>query len=741
MATDLERLVVQLSADIKGYENALNRAQGVTTKRFSAIQKRAETSNKAIAASFIKTGAQIGAAFLASSAIREAAQLSDAATRVDNALKVAGLSGAELEKVYQRLSKAALDNGAPIETLATLYGRAAQSQKELGATSEELLGFTSNVALALRVAGTDATAAQGALLQLGQALGSGTVHAEEFNSVLEGAPTIAQAAAAGLKEAGGSVAQLKSLVVDGKVSSEAFFRAFEAGAPMLEQKAASSVTTLDQATTNLKTALIDVVREFNNSTGASENFAVGINGAARAIANFDVSGLIDKIRSAKEEFEGFLGSLGNSDVFASLNQALGVSDGQGNIINLDASDAKDEASSLEKDVKLLQDRIALNTSLGFDNTEAIARIAEVQQALASVRAAAANMPATIPSINVTPGGVANINAPEFSGKNKDDLLSNQPAVVKPVSIADYKPVKSSSGGGRKRGGGGKGENDYQRETQQIKERTAAVEAETAAQAGVNPLINDYGFALEKARAESDLLTAAQRAGLAVTPELKASIEQLATGYATASAAAEKLQDSQDQVRQAADDFKSTTKDITGGFISDLRSGSSAAEALSNALNKVLDKLIDIGLNSVFGTGPGGGSGLLGGLFSLFGFAKGGIASRGKPIKTFARGGVSKSAAIFGEAGPEAAVPLPDGRSIPVKFQTPSIPKRAGVAQQGVSVQVGVTVDDDGKLQAYVKNTSQQQITAAAPRIVSAANQQVVPTMAKYQANKAGGEWR
>lgn len=57
-------------------------------------------------------------------------------------------------------------------------------------------------------------------------------------------------------------------------------------------------------------------------------------------------------------------------------------------------------------------------------------------------------------------------------------------------------------------------------------------------------------------------------------------------------------------------------------------------------------------------------------FGLFGFAEGGIAAYGKPVAlpTFAHGGVSRTAAIFGEAGPEAAVPLPDGRSIPVKMQ-------------------------------------------------------------------------
>jgi hypothetical protein len=37
------------------------------------------------------------------------------------------------------------------------------------------------------------------------------------------------------------------------------------------------------------------------------------------------------------------------------------------------------------------------------------------------------------------------------------------------------------------------------------------------------------------------------------------------------------------------------------------------------------------------------------------------------LPTFAKGGISSTASIFGEAGPEAAVPLPDGRSIPVTF--------------------------------------------------------------------------
>ncbi|MGZ2403885.1 tape measure protein [Rhizobium ruizarguesonis] len=758
MATDLERLVVQLSADIKGYENALKRAQGVTNRQLGAMQKRALASSTAISSAFMRAGAQIASAFVAGNLLRSAAQLSDAATRISNSLKVAGLSGEELEKVYQRLNKAALANGAPIETLATLYGKAAQAQKELGVNSEELLGFTNNVALALRVAGTDAQSASGALLQLGQALGSGTVHAEEFNSILEGAPTIAQAVAAGLTEAGGSVSKLKSLIVDGKVSSEAFFRAFEAGAPILQEKVAGSVFTIEQATTNLTTALTNVAKEFNESTGASESFAGGINTAATAINDFDVSGLIEKIRSIKSEFEGLLGDLGNAEIFKDLNKALGVTDGNGQVINLDATKAKDETASLEKEVSTLQERIELNTSLGFDNTEALARLGEVQAALASIRAAAANLPATVSVASLTAPKASTGSGEQFGPPKPPEQFGPPkpptPVAVKPVSIADFKPAggKGGGGGGKSKGGGGgggsKSADEYQREIEQIKERTVALQNETAAQATVNPLVDDYGFALEKARAQSDLMTAAQKAGMTITPALKASIDQLATGYANASVAAEKLQESQDRVKDAAEDFRSTAKDITSGFISDLRSGSSAAEALSNALNKVLDKVIDIGLNAIFGGGGGAGGGLLAGIGSLFGFADGGYTGAGgknEPAGIVHKGEYVMDAETTKRIGVKNLRRL-QGYASGGLVGAPAMPVvRSGGASASkgskTDIQVGVSVDDTGGLRAYVKSVSNDTVAAASPRIVSAASQQVVPTMAKYQNDSAGGDYR
>ncbi len=182
---------------------------------------------------------------------------------------------------------------------------------------------------------------------------------------------------------------------------------------------------------------------------------------------------------------------------------------------------------------------------------------------------------------------------------------------------------------------------------------------------VNPLIDDYGFASERARVAQELLTAAQKSGLAVGKELTdvstllsgnfeglspAAREQaqamleLANGYANASVEAEKLKQSQDKVKSAADDFKSTAKSVVGGFISDLRSGKSAAEALANALDKVIDKLIDMALNAAF-DGLGGG---LGGIFG--GFGGGFPAAPTAGVGLYADGGYTGAGGKYQPAG-------------------------------------------------------------------------------------------
>ena len=154
-------------------------------------------------------------------------------------------------------------------------------------------------------------------------------------------------------------------------------------------------------------------------------------------------------------------------------------------------------------------------------------------------------------------------------------------------------------------------------TQEVQQRIDMLNAEIEAQGRLNPLINDYGFAVEKARIAQQLLSEAKRAGLEITPELAAQIDQLAGNYAKAAAEADKMKESQQRANQAAAEFGSLAKDALGGFIRDLMAGKSAAEALGNALQRIGERLLDMALESLF-SGIFGGGGLFGGLFGSTG---------------------------------------------------------------------------------------------------------------------------
>lgn len=292
--------------------------------------------------------------------------------------------------------------------------------------------------------------------------------------------------------------------------------------------------------------------------------------------------------------------------------------------------------------------------------------------------------------------LANLKSPtQFSGIGSGGGVGAQPSTTTKTSPpkTTFIPPKT--------GGGGKPSTPYADATKDIAKRTQELIAQTAALSQLNPLTNDYGFTLEKLRIEQELLNAAEEQGLKITDPLKEKISTLADEYASAAVAAEKLAESQGKVKAASEDFKSTAKDIMGGFITDLRNGVSASDALANALNKIVDKLIDIALNAILG-GFGGGGGSL--FSSLFARADGGPVSANQPY-------------LVGERGPEVVVPGRSGVVVPNHLLKPD---NAGqTVQQQTVVNMPVTINAPGADAAKLEVVRQevQGLKTSMPKII------------------------
>lgn len=266
----------QARAEVAAYTQDFERGMGRSSQAVRAHEAQIRASSGAISSLLKGMAAGLAAGF----SISAITNMADAYTSLQNRLKAAGLEGRNLAQVEDALFDAANRNGIAVDSVAQLYQRASLSQKALGASQEQLISLTNGVTAALRVQGVSAQEASGPLLQLGQALGAGTVRAEELNSLLEGTPILLQAAAKGSDRFKGDMNALTRAVRDGKVSSQELFQALLKGLPEIERRAASLPKTVGQALQTLNNEIGRYVGQTDKSLSASQRLAQGIEALA-----------------------------------------------------------------------------------------------------------------------------------------------------------------------------------------------------------------------------------------------------------------------------------------------------------------------------------------------------------------------------------------------------------------------------------------------------------------------------
>lgn len=196
------------------------------------------------------------------------------------------------------------------------------------------------------------------------------------------------------------------------------------------------------------------------------------------------------------------------------------------------------------------------------------------------------------------------------------------------------------------------------------------------------LVGVYGGELEAARLRIELETAAKKRGMDVSADMQRAIDAEVEARRQAVAQLEAVREKQEALNQAQQYFG----DLATDALSDLLiEGKSVEDVFNNIAKSIANAALQAAL---MGQGPlaglfgiqgqnGAPGGLFGALFSglkgALPFANGGIMTEygSLPLNKYADGGVARSpqVALFGEGRlPEAYVPLPDGRSIPVTMQ-------------------------------------------------------------------------
>ena len=151
-------------------------------------------------------------------------------------------------------------------------------------SSEEIVAFMEQVNKQFTIAGTETAGIDAAMLQLTQAMGSGILRGEEYNSILEQAPNIIQAIADYMEVPKG---QLKDMAADGAITADIVKAAMFAAADETNEKFASMPKTFSQIWTSFQnTALMAFQPVLNrlNEIANSDAFQQFVNNAIEGLS-------------------------------------------------------------------------------------------------------------------------------------------------------------------------------------------------------------------------------------------------------------------------------------------------------------------------------------------------------------------------------------------------------------------------------------------------------------------------
>jgi tape measure domain-containing protein len=276
---EIDPVILDIRAEMGRYKAELRSSTALAQASFQRQEQsiqRLERQIRASSGNIAGTLRGLSGAFAGAFSAQQVSSLIDSYTRFNNSLRVTGLEGERLSATQEKLFAVAQKYGVELEALGNLYAGAAQSQRDLGASQEQILVLTEQTAQALKITGTSTAQASGAILGLSQALASGTVRAEEFNQINEGGLRPLLQVVANTDKYGGSIAKLRVAVAAGKVSSKEFFDALQSGSAQLSGQASKAALTLEGAFNKLTNALSQYIGKSAESNGVTGAIAAGL---------------------------------------------------------------------------------------------------------------------------------------------------------------------------------------------------------------------------------------------------------------------------------------------------------------------------------------------------------------------------------------------------------------------------------------------------------------------------------
>jgi tape measure domain-containing protein len=309
-------LLLRVRADLNQALGGLDNLKRKLGDGDQGATRMAKSGDKAVL-SMRALGSAIAAVGIAK-LVKDYFSAADAASNMAAKVRLVTDSTKDQVAAQKALFALSQQTSSDLGTTTELYVKLAQSSDALRKNQTLLVGTTKLVNQALVLSGADAGTASGVVRQFAQAMASGVLRGDEFNSIMEGAPRLAQAMADGLQVPRGA---LREMAAQGQLTADKVISALTRQGDVIDREFSGMPITVGRAIQQVKTSLLGMIGDADATAGASRDVADAVQDLARTLESDEVkagfaamiSGLVNVGRFAAEalskvaEFTKFVG--------------------------------------------------------------------------------------------------------------------------------------------------------------------------------------------------------------------------------------------------------------------------------------------------------------------------------------------------------------------------------------------------------------------------------------------------
>ncbi|HFR3115846.1 phage tail tape measure protein [Enterobacter cloacae complex sp. S4] len=320
MAT-LRELIIKISANSSSFQSEIARASRMGTDYYRTMEqggKKAAAATRETQRSLADLNSQLAtvrssAAGLAGAwagafATHQLIQFADTWNQLNGRLRLASSSSEDYVQSQRVLMEISQRTGTSLEANSNLYSRIAQSLRDAGYASADVAKVTETVATSLKLSGASTEEASSVITQLSQALGSGVLRGEEFNSIMENGGRLAKLLADGL---GTTVGGLRNMANNGELTTNKIVPLLT-NVEILRKEFDTLPASISGSAQKVQNAFLAWVGGANDAVGASSTLSGVLDGLANNIDDVaNTAGILVGVGLARY-FGNMVGSVAQS---------------------------------------------------------------------------------------------------------------------------------------------------------------------------------------------------------------------------------------------------------------------------------------------------------------------------------------------------------------------------------------------------------------------------------------------